>query len=175
MQETDIQQPSCRISLRAMEPEDLDMLYGIENDSDLWNIGPTNVPYSRYLLHDYIANASNDIYVDRQVRLIVQFDETPIGIVDVTDFSPAHCRAEVGIIIRADYRGRGFATMALRQISNYSKTTLHLHQLYAVVDMRNETSMRLFTRCGYTQKCVLRDWLYDGEAYHDAAVLQLFL
>ena len=48
------------IHLRAVEPEDLDLLYKIENDVKLWNVGATNVPYSRYTLHDYVANASDD-------------------------------------------------------------------------------------------------------------------
>ena len=50
-----------QIRLRALEPEDLDFLYTIENDVSLWNVGNANVPYSRYVLHDYIAHASNDI------------------------------------------------------------------------------------------------------------------
>ena len=61
-----------KVRLRAMEPEDLDFLYNIENDRELWNVGNTNVPYSRYVLHDYIANATNDIYSDGQVRMIVE-------------------------------------------------------------------------------------------------------
>ena len=58
------------IYLRALEPEDLDLLYQIENEDEVWNVGSSNVPYSRYTLLNYIANASNDIYVDGQVRLI---------------------------------------------------------------------------------------------------------
>ena len=56
-----------RVRLRAMEPEDLDILYRIENDMSLWDVGNTNVPYSRYALHDYIAHASHDIYAVRSV------------------------------------------------------------------------------------------------------------
>ena len=48
------------MTLRAIEPEDLDLLYQIENDSNLWQVGTTNVPYSRYTLHDYIATSSDD-------------------------------------------------------------------------------------------------------------------
>ena len=48
-----------------MEPEDLDVIYNIENDLDLWTVGYANAPYSRYLLHDYVANATSDIYADR--------------------------------------------------------------------------------------------------------------
>ena len=34
-----------KIRLRAMEPEDLDVLYQIENNQKLWDVGTTNVPY----------------------------------------------------------------------------------------------------------------------------------
>ena len=40
------------VRLRAMEPEDLDFLYAMENDKEVWDVGCTNVPYSRYVLHD---------------------------------------------------------------------------------------------------------------------------
>ena len=64
--------PLPDIRLRAIEPEDLDLLYRIENDMSMWNVGTTNVPYSRYTLHDYIATSNDDIYADRQVRLVVE-------------------------------------------------------------------------------------------------------
>ena len=66
------------VNLRAMEPEDLDLLYTIENNRELWNVGTTNVPYSRYALHNYIASSSSDIYVDRQVRLMIE-DESLVS------------------------------------------------------------------------------------------------
>lgn len=58
------------VTLRAIEPEDLDILYRIENDREVWNVSATNVPYSKYMLHDYIANATGDIYTDKQVRMM---------------------------------------------------------------------------------------------------------
>ena len=94
-----------KIRLRAIEPEDLDILYTIENDVSLWSVGTTNVPYSRYVLHDYIAHASNDIYTDRQVRLIIENEEGKmVGIADVMNFDPQHLRAELGIVIQSGFR-----------------------------------------------------------------------
>ena len=93
------------VKLRAMEPEDLDWLYRIENNPDLWNVGATNVPYSRYALHDYIANSSNDIYSDRQVRFIIENSKgNVVGIVDLVNFDPQHLRAEIGIVIETPVR-----------------------------------------------------------------------
>lgn len=168
--------PITDVRLRAMEPEDLDMLYAMENDDTLWQVGNTNVPYSRYVLHDYIASATNDIYADGQVRLVViaPSDET-VGLVDVVNFSAAHRRAEVSIVIRSDCRRRGYALSALTQVASYALRVLHLHQLYAVIAASNEASLRLFAAAGYKQEATLRDWLYDGRDYTDARVVQLFL
>lgn len=165
-----------QIRLRAMEPEDLDWLYKIENDITLWNVGATNVPYSRYALHDYIANAANDIYIDKQVRLIIDDGlGVPVGVVDLVNFDPRHLRAEVGIVIESKYRRCGYAAMALREVAAYASDVLHLHQLYAVVAETNVVSARLFECMGYTGCGRLKDWLFDGKKFVDAKVLQVFL
>ena len=164
------------VSLRAIEPEDLELLYRIENDVRLWNIGTTNVPYSRYVLHDYVANSSGDIYTDRQVRLMIENEQGEVvGIVDIINFDPQHLRAEVGIVIENRYRNRGYASSALRHIAEYSLGILHLHQLYAWVDVENKASLNLFTKAGYTIAAKMNDWLYDGKQFHDAAVMQIIL
>lgn len=165
-----------KVRLRAIEPEDLDLLYRIENDVNLWGVGATNVPYSRYALHDYVANSSEDIYVDRQVRLMVENEHGDVvGIADIVNFEPQHLRAEVGIVIENSYRRRGYACSTLMQIAEYSLSVLHLHQLYILVDVNNVASINLFRKMGYNVTAELNDWLYDGKAYHKAFLLQLFL
>jgi len=162
------------IRLRALEPEDLDLLYKIENDTKLWNVGVTNVPYSRYTLHNYIATVSNDIYVDCQVRMMVenQSGET-VGIVDLVNFDPNNCRAEVGLIILNAFRRQGYGSSALTAIADYALHTLHLHQLFAYVDAKNEASLKLFRKQGYQSSSMISDWLYDGREYRDAVLMQL--
>ena len=68
-----------KIHLRALEPEDLELLYRIENDVELWNVGTSNVPYSRWTLHEYIANSTGDIYTDHQVRLMIENDADAVA------------------------------------------------------------------------------------------------
>lgn len=164
------------VSLRAMEPEDLDALYSIENDEEVWNVGNASVPYSRYVLHDYIANSSNDIYHDGQVRLIVEnADGTMVGMVDVFDFNAQHRRAEVSIVIEKRYRKCGYASSALHLVVGYSLRTLHLHQLYAIVAEDNVASLALFVKCGFVRSGILKDWLFDGSKYTNAVVMYKFL
>lgn len=164
------------VRLRAMEPEDLDALYRIENDRDVWDVGENNVPYSRYILHDYIANASADIYADKQVRMVVENEEGQlVGVADVVNFCPSHARAEVSIVICREHRKKGYARAAIRQIMDYALRTLHLHQLYAVVREDNMPSLNLFSSLGFKSKMVLDDWLFDGKDYHNVVVMQFFL
>ncbi len=178
------------IRLRALEPEDLDTLYHIENDRDLWDVGTTNVPYSRYALHNYIATASGDIYTDRQVRLMVvlspAIDKTSmsndeaqhhiaIGMADLFNFDPSHRRAEVGIVIMKDQRQKGYALEAIRQLHDYAHHTLHLHQLYAVVAANNRPALCLFRSSGYSESACLSQWLFNGDSYTDAIVMQKIL
>lgn len=162
-----------QIKLRAIEPEDLDLLYRIENDVELWNVGTSNVPYSRYLLHDYVANAKNDIYTDSQVRMMVEnSDGKIVGVVDLVSFDPANCRAEVGLIILNSYRRQGYGTAVLAQISDYALRILHLHQLYAYIDIENISSLKLFQKAGFVIASEIKDWLYDGVKFRDSLLVQ---
>ena len=164
-----------QVHLRAIEPEDLDLLYRIENDVKLWNVGITNVPYSRYALHDYVANASGDIYTDHQVRLIIENEQNEVvGIADVVNFDPGNRRAEIGLVIEQAFRGQGYGYSAMLALARYAINVLHLHQLYAVIEASNETCLQLFRHLGYQESSCLKDWLFDGREYHDAIVMQTF-
>ncbi len=165
-----------KINLRAIEPEDLDFLYKIENDTKLWNVGTTNVPYSRYTLHDYIATSCNDIYADKQLRMIIENEEgTLIGIADIMNFSPQHLRAETGIVIIDSERRKGYAEEALKALCEHSHHILHIHQLYGIVAKNNFAAIGLYEVCGFSRQSILKEWLYDGENFMDALVLQRFL
>lgn len=164
------------IRLRAMEPEDLELLYRIENDPETWGVSATNVPYSRYVLHDFVASSSGDIYTDKQVRLIIELEDgTPVGLADLMSFDPRNLRAEVGIIIARPYRRCGYASMALGKMVDYARRVVHLHLLYAVIAVDNEASLSLFSQQGFASSAQLPDWLYDGETYQPAVVMTRIL
>ncbi|WP_277044610.1 GNAT family N-acetyltransferase [Prevotella multiformis] len=164
------------VILRAMEPEDLDMLYHIENDRSLWNIASTNVPYSRYALHNYIADAKNDIYMDGQIRMMIEnLAHEVVGVIDLVDFDPKHQRAELGIIIMKRFRRRGYAQAAISSLIEYARKVLHLRQIYAVVSVSNEVSQRCLASLGFIGDSVLKEWIYCDGHYQDARVMQFFV
>lgn len=164
------------IRLRAMEPEDLDALYQIENDRDTWDIGTTNVPYSRYALHDYMARCTSDIYTDKEVRLMIEnADGEVVGIADLTNFDPKSMKAEIGLVIQREHRGKGYALATLHALHAYASHTLHLHQIYAVIPVSNEHCIHLFRQFGYKESARLDDWLRHDADYEPAVIMQFIL
>jgi diamine N-acetyltransferase len=164
------------VKLRAMEPEDLDILYAIENDQQLWAVGVTNVPYSRYLLHDYIANTKNDIYADGQVRFMIENEGGEVvGIADLMNFDAKNNKTELGLAIMQNHRRKGYAAAVIEKMADYATSVLHLHQLYVIIAASNTGALELFKKAGYEASLTLRDWLFDGKKYENAIVLQTFL
>jgi len=90
------------IYLRALEPDDLEFIYKLENNEDIWEVSNTQTPYSRFLVRQYLENSHQDIYEAKQLRLAIckngSFDA--IGLIDLFDFDPVNQRAGVGIIIQ---------------------------------------------------------------------------
>ena len=162
--------------LRAPEPEDLDVLFNMENDTSLWMASGNAVPYSRYQIKKYIVQSQHDFYTDRQVRFMIvrESDSVVMGSVDLTDIDPYNGRAEIGIALQVEYREQGVASAAIRILSNYSKKVLRLRQLYCHVPAYNNHSIKLFTNNGFSESGRLKDWLINDESYCDVLVMQKF-
>ena len=62
------------VILRAIEPEDIDLLFELENDTDLWKYSNRSQPYSKHLLKNYITNAHKHIFEFRQIKFTIIID-----------------------------------------------------------------------------------------------------
>ena len=163
-----------RIYLRAVEPEDLDIMYEMENDPEMWDVSSFTVPYSKYLLKQYIEGNQNDIYSDKQLRLMInrKSDNQVLGTIDIADFVPLHSRAAVGIAIHGHFRHEGYAKDALMLLCDYVFDFLKIHQLYAHISIENQDSVALFNSCGFMRTGMLIDWLKTKNGYVDAIIMQ---
>ena len=162
------------IKLRALEPEDIDFLYHLENEESLWEVSETQLPFAKHLLQDYIQHAHQDIYEAKQYRYVIALNEEPLGCVDLYDFSPKHHRAAVGIALLPAYQGKGYAKKALRLLIANVQNYLDLHQLIAYIPTDNIVSIALFEKIDFTCSGVQKDWLYSQGKYKDVALYQLF-
>ena len=155
------QQPASPVTLRAPEPDDLDFLYDLENDPNLWVVSDAlPSPMSRHTLREYLRRATASLGEAGQLRLIISDDQgQPVGTLDLYDYSALHQRAGVGITVLKDARRRGHALAALRLLLPYARQHLRLHQLYCTVAESNAASVRLFEKIGFFKVGLRRDWL----------------
>ncbi len=164
------------IRLRAIEPEDLELLYSWENNNSWWIISNTVAPFSRYTLKRYIRNSHKNIYETGQLRLMIELikEKQTIGTIDIFDFDPFHKRAGIGILIAVEeQRRKGYATMALECLSDYCFRTLQLHQLWCNILANNRESIELFTKQGFVQIGIKKDWVKTAEGYLDEYMFQM--
>ena len=165
-----------QIRLRAIEPEDEDILFKWENDPDIWQVSNTLTPFSRLVLRQYLAQAKLDIFEARQVRLVIETTgpARPVGLIDLFDFDPFHQRAGVGILIgeKAD-RGKGYASDALETLLRYCFGVLLLNQVYCSIDESNEISLNLFQKTGFTVSGRKKKWNRTPDGWSDEWFLQV--
>ena len=164
----------CR--LRALEPEDLDAMYGWENDTDSWRVSGTVAPFSRHVLSRLIDEQQFDIYATRQMRLVIEtLNGTAVGAVDMFEFDPQNLRAGVGITVAPPYRKQGFALDALQTLERYVRDVLRMHQLWCSVGADNEASLALFKKAGYAECGRRKEWLLTSTGAIDEVLMQKIL
>jgi diamine N-acetyltransferase len=163
------------VFLRALEPEDIDLLYKWENDTGNWNVSNTQTPFSRFVLEQYISTSHVDIYSAKQLRLVIcEIDGRAIGSIDLFDFDPNHLRAGIGILIAEQSdRKKGFASEALDLLVKYCFEILNLHQVYCNITTENESSILLFQHHGFQITGIKKQWIRSGVGFKDELLLQL--
>jgi diamine N-acetyltransferase len=169
---------NSQLSLRAVEPEDLEILYKWENSTELWIHGNTLAPYSKLVLREYINNAIEmDIYQSKQLRLMIDLidkdGDITIGTIDLYDIDSYNRRAGIGILIDETYRKKQYATQALELVRDYALNFLRLHQIYAYIWLSNTKSISLFEKAGFKHVGILKEWIQRGERFEDVQLCQL--
>ena len=164
------------IKLRALEPEDIDLLFSIENDTELWKYSNRNEPYSKYTLKKYIEIQNQEISESKQKRFVLSNnDKIVFGFIDLFDFETFHRRAGVGLVILSNYRNQGFGSKGLELIEHHSKLYYNLHLLYANVAYENKESNLLFKKMKYNLVGVKQKWNYYDNSFHDECLYQKIL
>jgi diamine N-acetyltransferase len=168
---------SDTIRLRAVELSDIDLLYIWENDPEVWTVGESITPYSRFELEKYILS-EGDIFANRQLRLMIDSKHngnfSTVGTVDLFDFNPLHGRAGAGILIYApENRRRGYASEALSILVEYAFTVLNISVLYCNVSVSNTKSLDCFEKAGFVKCGLKKSWNRTPDGREDEIMLQI--
>lgn len=162
------------IQLRALEPDDLGVLYNWENNSEWWEMGNSINPYSKYILREYIVSSDKTIYENKQLRLMITLKHNgeTIGMIDLYDYDPHHHRAGIGVLIDKAYQKQGYAKDALDILLPYCFDFLAMHSVYVHINVDNEASIKLFEGLGFQKSGLLKQWTRRMNEYVDVLVYQ---
>jgi len=165
-----------KVYLRALEPDDIDVLVEWENNPENWQVSGTLAPYSKRNLEKFIDSSHLEIYQTGQLRLMIADtnSKTPIGTVDIFEFDLFNSRAGVGILIADEARrNNGYATETLQLVKQYCFNHLGINQLFCNIASDNEASLHLFQKAGFELNGSKKAWLKRGNEFKDEYFLQL--
>ena len=162
------------VTLRRPKLMDLDQLLLWENNLDNSLFSDNPIFYTKEQIEDFL-NSDQDIFLDRQIRFMIDSSGSPVGCVDLFEYDMVNSRAGVGIFIDEKFRNMGFATKALSLLKSICINDYFISNLHANILSSNKTSIQLFERAGFTKNGVKENWIRTENSMLDVWFLQCFL
>ena len=159
------------VTLRAIEPQDLDLLRDMLNDPDMEDkvIGWT-FPVSEQMQGIWYEKACFDT---NNIRLVIDAGEHgSVGLVTLHDFDWKNRAASVGIkIASTNLRSKGIGTDSVMAIMRYAFDELGLHRLESTAFADNLPSLNLFRKCGWQVEGTKRERAFKNGKFRDLNVI----
>jgi RimJ/RimL family protein N-acetyltransferase len=157
---------AARVCLRGLRDDDVPALFAVFSDSAVmryWSSEPQrDVAESRTLLAKIRAGFRAHEFL--QWGVARRSDDTVIGTCTLFRLDARNRRAEVGYALGRSSWGQGLATEAVRAVVDFAFGKLQLIRLEADVDPRNERSLRMLERLGFSREGHLRSrYIVAGE------------
>lgn len=161
-----------QVLLRFIEPDDLEAIREMTNDADQeYMIGGWSFPAAKKHQEDWYQRVLSD---RNNIRLAIEYDNTFVGLVTLTDIDWKNGKAETGIRLTLSApKQKGIANDALKALLKYAFDELNLQRVYATVLEHNIASKKLHDKCGYVVEGTLRKSIYKRGSYHDVYVMGL--
>ena len=143
--------------LRTWQAADGPALVRYANNRKIWlnlrDIFPH--PYTSEEAHRWLARCAGA--TGEPADLAIEFAREAIGGVGLQFFTDVHrLTAEIGYWLGEPFWGRGFATLAVKAVTDYGFATFDLHRVQATVFEWNPASARVLEKAGYTFEGRLR-------------------
>ena len=105
-----------------------------------------------------------------QHRWMIEADDHIVGTVSLHSINRRMGTAEVGYLVGDAFRGRGYATAALRQLVELAFVRARFRRLMALIAAENVASQRVIEKVGFVREGLLRQhFLIDGRPVDEIA------
>jgi ribosomal-protein-alanine N-acetyltransferase len=155
------------IALREYTDSDLERLVHLANNENVSRYLVYTFPYP-YTTADaewWIATGSKQ---NGAITRVIEYKGLFVGSVGITPQSGwREHLGEIGYWVGEDYWGKGIATAALRQMTEYGFKSRNFLKLFAPVLAPNVASMKVLEKCGYQLEGILKGEVQKGGIYFD--------
>jgi RimJ/RimL family protein N-acetyltransferase len=144
--------PGCKISLRPLEPEDLDLVYALANDPSVTaGVVGWSFPPSRESQRSWLRDQAADSHTKRLA--VVDPDGVAVGVTGVWDVDWHNQSALSAIKMLPSSQGRGLATDAVLTTMAWAFYVVGLRRLHSSILSFNTASLNLYVgRCGWREE-----------------------
>jgi diamine N-acetyltransferase len=150
------------VDLRVVNSEDLELVLKWENNPEFWPYSATSGPFTREEVLQFIDEC-NHLENHKQCRFLIisDFQDEPIGALDIFEFDAAQKTAGIGILIAEDKnRRKGIAKEAILHLATREDIKRKIRLLWCIVHCDNDRSLRLFEACDFQIK---GETIYNGK------------
>jgi RimJ/RimL family protein N-acetyltransferase len=159
------------ILLRAMEPEDMEMLRATTNDPEIERmVGGWSFPISKAEQMNWYNRVISD---KNNLRFIIETleDHRAVGMVNLVEIDWKNRSAFHGIKLSPDTpKGRGIGTDAVMALMRYAFEELQLVRLDTTWVEYNMPSLGLYKKCGWTVEGKKKKAKFSKGQYYDVYV-----
>ena len=162
------------VTLRMPKLLDLDQLLSWENNLDNSLFSDNPIFYTNEQIKEFLTS-DQDIFLDRQIRFMIDSGGHPVGCVDLFKYDMVNSRAGVGIFMDEKFRNMGIATKALSLLKSICIKDYFISNLHANILYNNKASIQLFERAGFAKNGVKENWIRTEKLMLDVWFFQCFL
>ena len=162
-----------RLLIKTPEIDDKFELTQLINDKHVikW-LSEIPFPYTLSHAEEFIERSRERVLKQESYNFMIFQDKKMIGGIGLSEFNNKSC--QVGYWLGKKYWGNGFATEALKSISDFGFGELNLEKIYAAYKIGNEGSIRVLNKSGfeYSRKKYEYDSVLNEEVFLTEMILR---
>ena len=160
------------VRLRAFEADDLDASHAFVNDYETLREMLSGIPYPSSMSDEREWLSRQSCVTRGEYQFAIEDAEGYlVGRCGVTHLDWKNRLGELGIMVGAPYRGRGYGTEAMSLLCDFCFDELNLHKLRVSVLAFNHPALRCYEANGFVREGLLKDEIWRRGQWQDVVLL----
>ncbi|WP_454051412.1 GNAT family N-acetyltransferase [Cellulomonas sp. Marseille-Q8402] len=158
------------IHLRPIRADDSAAMWDMVNDAESMRTTGTTTVFTRAQVDAWCAGVAG---VDGRIDLAITANGSDeyLGEIVLTEIDETVGSADLRLVMRPAYRGRGYGTEAIELVLGLAFDGIGLHRIGLDVLSINARARSLYESIGFVVEGRLRDAYRDGDGWCDAIVM----